>query len=110
MGSTDASGGIFTTISDIFNAILLFGVPLYRILVRQMDISGLISPRSQVLNKVCINKASGQDWFVHSRGARVREVSRFSKIQVAPVTLNCLKILIIGNFCIDLDVRGGVLL
>ena len=33
---TDAIYGVFTTISGIFNARLLFGVPLYRSIVQHM--------------------------------------------------------------------------
>ena len=68
MISTDARGGIFNTISDSFNAILLLGVPLYRSLVQQMDNSGLRSPLSQVRHEVHTNKSSDHDWFAHWRG------------------------------------------
>ena len=69
---TDAICGIFTNINGIFNARLLFGVPIYSIPVQQMDNAGLISSISQICHKVFINKARYKDWFDYRRLERMR--------------------------------------
>ena len=75
-----------------------------------MDNAGLKSPRSQVRHEVGIRKVSDCDCFSHMRGARVRKVLRFYRIQVDPFPSSRLKITIRGNLCIELDGGGGVII
>ena len=56
MVSTNASDGVFNTIGGSFDARLLFGVPLYRGIVQNMDNSSLRYSRSQVRHEVSIKK------------------------------------------------------
>ena len=69
MVSTNASSGVFTTIGGSFYARLLFGVSLYRGLVKKIDNPSLGSTRSQVCHEVSIKKTGYQNWFYHRRGA-----------------------------------------
>ena len=69
MLSTNVSGIVFTNISGIFYAIMLFGVPLYKFFVYKIDNSILIYPRSEVYHEVRINKTGNQKWFSHRRGS-----------------------------------------
>ena len=75
-----------------------------------MDNYDTRSPLSQVRHEVSIKKASNQDWFYHRTGARVREVFRFSSIQVAQLPSTVLKMIISRNLCIELDGGGFVLI
>ena len=90
--STDASDGVFTTISGSLNTRLLFVVSLYRSLVQNMDDAGLRYIHSQVRQEFCINKDRYQDWFFHRIGAKIRDVFRLSIIQVTPVPFNCIRL------------------
>ena len=67
MVSTDASGGIFTTISGIFDSRLWFGVPIYRGIFQKMDNSSQIYPYIQVRREVGILKTGDRNWFYHIR-------------------------------------------
>ena len=105
MLSTNVSGIVFTNISGIFYAIMLFGVPLYKFFVHKMDNSSLIYPRSEVYHEVRINKTGDKNWFAHSMGTLVRKVFRLFNIQVSPIPINSLKAIVVRCFFIELD--GG---
>ena len=88
MVSKYASGGVFSIIGVSFKAILRFGVPLYGIIVQNMNDTSLRSLRSQVIHEVFINKTRDQDGFAHRRRAQVRDFFRFAIIWVVLVSLN----------------------
>ena len=81
MVSTDASWVVLNTLGVIFDARLLFLVPLYRGIFQKMDNSSLGSPFSHVRHKVIIDKTGDHNWFFHSRVTLVSKVFSLSIIK-----------------------------